>query len=273
MVNNKTLCAITIAYNSADYLDYVIRSAMKWVDHMIVIEGAFQITIDAGAAPRSSDGTLGIISKYHESTNKQFIGLSTETPLREHRDQYDFALQTAKAAYKPDWVVLIDSDEIYPIETQKLLRSVIDRVDDKIFGMRMYSYNFINDVATYYNGCYPRLYRVTPNSKFSYDNKVDWPDYGLEGDNMQHPAPQHILTIPKTFRFYHYAYVKDHNYLNLKAKYMYNKDGNPSYHPSNPLYRVEGDKYKIPDDITLYNFTGRHPDIMKDHPRFSNARF
>jgi len=232
---------------------------------MVVVEGAFQITVDAGAPHRSQDNTLKIISKYNDNTER-FVGQSTKVPCQEHKDQYDMALQLAKDAYRPDFCILIDSDEIYPKEMQKVIRNTLDRVPDNVMGMRLHSYNFINDFFHYYSGQYPRIFRATKGSKFSYDNKVDWPDMGLEGDNMQMPQPKHIMTLPKTFRFYHYAYVKSLEYLKMKEEYMFNKDGNPAYNPNSSQYREEDGIYKIPDDIKIREFTYKHPEIMDDHP-------
>lgn len=258
------LVALITCYNSADYLEHVIRSALTWVDDVMIVEGAFQIAVDAGCPHRSTDDTIKILDKY--SHLKNVFVYKPPTPLSEHRVQYDWALQHAKRDCQPDWAIMIDSDEIYPETTQKIIRNTLNRNSENIFGYRVHSYNFINDFKHYYDGVYPRIFRVTPHCRFVYDNEVMWPDYDKMGDKMGWPPPNYIGVINDRFRFFHYAYVKDHKYLEKKAAWMYNKDKNPAYDPSKPQYRVEGNKYKIPDGIEIKEFDGEHPPIMKDHP-------
>ena len=38
-------------------------------------------------------------------------------------------------------------------------------------------------------------------------------------------------------------------------------------------YKEEAGIYKIPDDIKIYDFIGKHPTIMKNHPYFKNDIF
>ena len=258
------LTAFTICYNSADYLDYVIRSALEWVDEIVVVEGAFQIGIDAGCRRRSQDETLNIMSRYHD--NAKVVLHITDKPCQEHKDQYQLALDIAKRG-SPDWCILIDSDEIYPQETQRVIRKTLEKsMNSGIYGFRVHSYNFINNFRSYYNGVYPRIYRCTPDAKFVYDNEVEWSNDGKSGDKMSPTPPDHISSIPAHFRFFHYAYVKEHAILNAKARMMWEKDNNPDYNPKYPKYRAEEGLYRVPDGISIMKFMGEHPPIMADHP-------
>ena len=55
--------AFMVVYNDADYADYAIRSVKDRVDELLIIEGAFEITMRAGMPARSNDGIYPRIFK------------------------------------------------------------------------------------------------------------------------------------------------------------------------------------------------------------------
>ncbi len=258
------LTAIMMVYDGADYISYAIESALELCDEVVVVEGALKPYVDMGHPHRSSDGTLSILQDIQ--TSPRVIVRHTEEPYSHHPAQYQLAFNVARDR-GADWCILIDYDEIYPKDTQRIIKKVLvnPTLANKL-GWRVHSYNFINDFYHYYDGCYKRIYKVTPEAHFvadsmENDNEVRWPDRQRIEDHMSWPPPSHIGVVPKNFRFFHYSYVKSHAHLERKKKFIQKKSGNPMNG-----YRIENGIYKIPDDIEVMRFDGAHPQIMKSHP-------
>jgi len=241
--------AFMIVYNDVDYVDYAIRSIVDWVDEMIIVEGAFEITMAQGKPARSDDGTLEIL-KTHSVNPKITI---IHANKREHKDHYDIGYQQA-CERGADWAIMIDSDEIWGRMNQSLAESWMNRVGPNIKEMRISEYCFINDFRTYYNGTYPRIFRCEPEAFFVFDNEVQFSEGRGRHD---------ILSIPEIqMRVFHYGYVRRKKRWELKQDYMFEKDQNPVLEN----YKLEGNTYIIPNDIPIYKFIGRHLPIMQRHP-------
>jgi hypothetical protein len=60
---------------------------------------------------------------------------------------------------------------------------------------------------------------------------------------------------------YHYGYVRRRKRWQLKQDCLWEKDHNPI----NKQYKLEQNTYIIPSDIPIYEFTGKHPEIMQQH--------
>lgn len=241
--------AFMIVYNDADYVDYAIRSIKDWVDEFIVVEGAFEITMETGSPARSNDGTLDILQKYVDSGDI----ILRQVNLREHKHHYDVGYQYA-IENGSDWAILVDSDEIWTKPAQILAESYMKRwVHEPAYEMRVQEYSFVNDFWHHYPASYPRIFKCTKESKFVFDNEVQF----ANTQRGQHP----VFMIPGK-NIFHFGYVRRRKRWKLKQDYMWLKD----FNPLNKQYKLEGDTYVLPDDIPIYKFTGKHPDIMHDHP-------
>lgn len=239
-----------IVYNDADYVDQTLESFKDFVDEMVIVEGAFEITMKGGKPPRSDDGTLDIIAK-HVDNKKVFL---KQVNLREHKHHYDVGYQWA-VERGADWAIMIDSDEIWTKQAKLFADSYMKKFSDmsQVHEIRVQEYCFINDFKTWYPGTYPRIFKAQKGASFVFDNEVQYPQYGRGGHG--------VYTIPGRFIF-HYGYVRRQKRWRLKQDYMWEKD----FNPLNKQYKLEGDKYIIPSDIPIYEFKGRHPEIMQKHP-------
>lgn len=252
-----------IVYNDVDYVDYAIRSVIDWVDELVVVEGAFEITMAGGKPPRSNDGTLEILAKY---ANNPKVVLK-QANLREHKDHYNIGYQHA-INNGSDWAILVDSDEIWTKNAKTIADAVMKKeLSMEIKGMprestikefRVQEYCFINDFKTWYSGLYPRIFRCEPGAFFVFDNEVQFPD----------GRGEHIISLILGRDIYHYGYVRRKKRWEMKQEYMWEKDHNPSIKND---YKLEGNTYIIPKDLPIYQFTGQHPDIMKNHPFFDKT--
>jgi len=253
-------------YEDVDYLEQTILSCKDHLDKLIIVEGAFQCTLYTNGkrnnrTERSSDGTLDIINKYVDN-KKIFVKYAN---LQEHKFHYQIGLDFCKEQ-KMDWGMLIDSDEIYTPNSFALLKSKLSKADKLgIFEYRINAYCFINDFQHYYKGQYPRVFKVTPEAKFVFDNEVAWPDHGKMQDCGKINDYIHLLS--ETPSFYHYGYVRRKKRFDLKVECLFEKDHNPIQHQ----YKLINDKYVIPESITIYNYTGKHPTIMQKHKYYGKT--
>lgn len=243
--------AFMIVYNDADYVDYAIRSVKDWVDEVVIVEGAFQITMKTGNPPRSNDGTLDIISK-HVDNKKVFL---KQVNLHEHKDHYQVGYQFA-VDNGSDWAIMVDSDEVWTDRAKKLA-DIAMRQRNAPFELRVNELCFINDFRHWYPGTYPRIFRANPGGAFVYDNEVMW--NGCRGKHTVGMVPERNI--------FHYGYVRRAKRWKMKQEYMWQKDQNPNL----KNYKLEGNTYIIPSDIPIYEFSGQHPDEMKTHPFYDKS--
>jgi hypothetical protein len=245
---------------------------MQFCDRSIVVEGALKPYVDMGLPLRSDDGTIEMLT----ALNKKYDNLTvchTEVPNTHHPVQYQQAMDIARLE-DTDWILIIDYDEIYPTETQKVLRRMLESVSDDIFGVRIYAYNFINTPYHYYDAVFKRAFRCTPQAHFvtdsmNNDNEVRWPDFQKFEDRMQNPQPSHIAILPKQYRFFHYAYIKSQEHIRRKLKMIYDKGNKNIY---NMGYSVnERGVFTLPQDILIKQFTKQHPPIMRNHDIFKRT--
>lgn len=237
-----------IVYNDADYVDYSLRSVLGWADKIVVIEGAFEITMKCGMPARSNDGTIDILNDHVKMGNIELFHLNK----REHKHHYDFGYQFA-ISHGADWAVLLDSDEVWTKKAKTIADSFMKKnVDSEVKEMRINEYSFVNDFNTWYHGVYPRIFKCIPGSSFVFDNEVKFSGYG-RGEHK-------VLTLPGR-DVYHYGYVRRKKRWRLKQDYMWEKD----FNPLNKKYKLEGDSYILPEDIKIFRFSGKHPDIMTKH--------
>jgi hypothetical protein len=243
-------------YNDFEYLEKVLQT-VKTSDYFHkfwIIEGSWQSAQkSSGAVPRSEQIVYDIINKFVD--NKKIFLVQANEPLE--KDQRNVGMQLARED-KADWVHFLDADEIYLPSAFKKIKNTLSITPNDICGYKLNSYNFINSYKKWYNGQYKRIFRVTAQSKFVMDNDVVWED-----------NKNTMLQIPLN-SFYHYNYVK----LNTKAfwtKLKYQNFQDPTFwsrYVDNGEYKEEQGKYSIPKDCKIFDFIGKHPKIMQDHPYF-----
>lgn len=247
-----------IVYNDEDYIDYSIRAIKDLVDELVIVEGAFGVAIEkCGASPRSTDGTVEKILP-HVDNKKVFL---REGNGWAHKEQYQIAFDFAKER-GAEWAFLVDSDEIWQPSLMKVFDAKVKTADKfGVYQYRLNTRNFVNDFKTWYPGQSPRIYRVTPDATFIADNEIHWVDKGKHPDRGRVENHIHLLCNERLF---HYGYVRRQKRWKFKQDYMYQKDRNPIIKE----YKLLSDGYILPKDIKIFNFTGRHPKIMEEHPFF-----
>ncbi len=244
-----------VIYNDFDYCEEAISSLIGF-GRLNIIEGAWQSSIKAGWPARSDELTLNKINKFVNGKNVILHQVNTETETT----QRQFGLDLAKEE-KADYCFMCDADEIFSFQALINIYRQLEN-NKKDFGFKLWSYNFVNSFNRYYDGLYPRIYRVTPSAKVAYHNNVEWPGEGI--------SAQSYIELPesKNNRFFHYNYVKSNkaNFQNKIDRLKNEMNTDLSQHG----YSVdEAARYTIPiPENEIYDFTGSHPSIMRGNKNF-----
>ena len=252
--------AFILCYNEEKYLEKAIQSLLPFVDGIIAVEGAWDYLVRQNFPKRSTDGTIDILKKYESKYPDKMIVVHRNE--EECTKQYQVALDILKEK-KFSWGFCCDSDEVYPPDTLRVIRRTLEQTMGNVFGYRTHSYNFINSYFEYYNGLYPRLYRVTDHMATVSENRVAWPSHGKQQDSMENPPLPHIKEINPMFRFFHYSYV-DIDRFKRRLKYMWATRGSADPELVKKYYLDEQNKIHIPEDLKIFQFKGKHPEIMRD---------
>jgi hypothetical protein len=235
-------------------LDYSIQSYLPYVDNVVIVEGAYQETIALGKSPRSTDGTLSIIEKYLGHPKVDAIQANEQSD----KDQRNIGLNKLRAL-GCDWLLIIDGDEVYTKQSLDLIKnlcSVYDKQDIKAAYFQ--SITFVNDMEHYCTQFFPRLFKITSNSKFINDNFMQWGNI-----NWQYP---HVIN-QHTVKYFHYSFLKSIERFNLKRDWWMNRGLGDEFD-----YGWKVDQNGKISDLKhkIYLYTGSHPDIVKTHPLWKN---
>lgn len=244
------------SFDDCEYLDQTIESFKHFPDKLFIIEGSWKSSqAFKNSKPRSGKETYDIINRH---VDNERVFLVTANEARE-RNQRQIGLNLAKQE-RADWCWMLDSDEVYTRDKLEAMRRILAKSEGQVYGYRVRSYNFINSFSKWYDGNYMRIYKPTPQAEFIMDNDVNFRD-------ILRWVPK-IETMPESLRFHHYNYVKQ-NSEQFWRKMHYQAEQDPSFNQRLlPQYGCEQGKYKIPSDIPIYDYVGKHPRIMKEHPYF-----
>ena len=258
------LSVLMTVYNEGDFVDYAIRSCLPHVDDLVIVEGAYQETIALGASPRSTDRTCEILKNWttipaidEPDPNLKKIHL-IEANEQSDRDQRNRGLEKIKELNPDGWCLLIDGDEIYDKNNFSMVKVAMHNMNRSgKLAAYFKSLTFVNDMKHYTEQEFPRLFKITPDCKFTNDNFMEWPDKGI---NWFSP---YIIKIPY-IRYLHFAFCKGLERFDLKKKWWETRFGKPfdyGWH-INMKGKIEDKNHEI------YEYTGKIPDILKDHPLY-----
>jgi len=256
------LSVLMTVYNESQFVEYAIKACLPHVDHLVIVEGAYQETISLGASPRSTDGT---IEKIDRLMLDYILPPDTEGPIvssidfiqaneKTDKDQRNIGLQKIKELNPDGWCLIIDGDEIYEPDTFKMVRISMSNMEKtNKYAAYFKSLTFVNDMNHYTEQEFPRLFKITPEAKFVNDNFMSWDKIGW--------APPWVIKIPY-ITYFHYSFCKGNARFELKKKWWETRFGREFDYG----WKVN-DQGKIEDEgHDIYEFTAQHPKIMEDHP-------
>jgi len=251
-------------YNEADFIRFAMSSCLDLVDHLVIVEGAYQETIKLGASPRSTDGTIEKI-KECKKVYDQLDGATAifnrggskihyiEANEQTDKDQRNVGLKKIKEL-DSDWLLIIDGDEVFNPNTFKQIRNycnLMDKNNKKVSYFQ--SLTFVNDLDHFCYQKFPRLFKIEPNCKFVNDNYMHYEDLPVFGD--------HIIEN-LNIKYFHFAFVKGLERFEIKKKWWETRFGKPFDYG----WHV-GEDGKLQDtNHKIYEFTGKLPKILDNHP-------
>lgn len=255
------LSVLMTVYNEAEFVEYAIRSCLPYVDHLVIVEGAYQETIALGASPRSTDGTLNkiqnVIAEYASKEDPTAAKVRyIEANEKTDKDQRNVGLEIIKELNPEGWFMIIDGDEVYEPATFKMIQVAINNMEKTSkYAAYFKSFTFVNDMKHYAEQEFPRLFKITPGVKFTNDNFVAWEDKKVGW------FTPYVIKIPY-INYFHYSFCKGKERFEMKKKWWETRFGKPFDYG----WKVN-EQGKIEDpDHEIYEFTGQHPKVMESHP-------
>jgi glycosyltransferase involved in cell wall biosynthesis len=243
-------------YNEIDWIDTVLRSVEDWADEHVILEGAYQIAIKAGAEERSTDGTVDVLNDFQRRNRSVKVIHSNE---QDERFQLQVGLEYLKGR-SVDWYLLLDGDEVWPKKSLNLIRKYMEKGEKEgIYQYRANFYNFTNSFDLYTDGIFKRVFKLTPEARCVGQNGLEWPDMGLDvdvGGNSQ----SHISILPSFVRCFHYTEIKHKNRWLLKRDYLKNRDANPRFNQ----WSADESGFIHEEIKDLKRFTKQHPQIVQE---------
>lgn len=237
-------------YNDYEFLAQAIDGISPYLDKLFIVEGAWQTAIDSGANKRSNEKTLDIIKS---RVSRDVIYCPANKANESQQRQYAVDLHKENNI---DFCICPDADEIFKPDT---IKSVINKITDiyhkeEYYGVKLCSYNFFGNLNQYYDGEYPRGYRVTDDLTCYETNHFYWPNHNRGIDN-------YISLNEDQDKFYHYSYLRKNTELfHIKMKFLEKEFGSNLYSKG---YGEKDGIYNIPID-NFHIFTGEHPKIIQN---------
>lgn len=232
-------------HNGSDFIRQSIESVINSVDKFIILEGAWGENVAVNGQPRSTDGTLDILSELEEK-------YSDKIEIHQYNDRSQLAQRNRifKHIPKDCWLFIVDHDEVWDNENLSKLQTLLQETSDP--GIKVKSFTFINDPYSYAPIAFPRCFRI------KFDNS-----YVFCAPNDLICNGKHVEVIPHEYiEFFHYSYChsperfleKKRERTKLNGYFPWSLDSN------NQVYR---------SDANIRSFNKEHPLIMNDHPIMS----
>ena len=245
-------------FNESEFIDYSIRSVLPYVDNLVIVEGSYEETIKLGASPRSNDGTIEIIEKYKNDPKVHILYENRESD----KDQRNVGLEYIKKLNSDGWLLIVDGDEVWTKDSLQMVKVAASNMEKtNKYAAYFKSLTFVNDLHHCTEQEFPRLFRITPGAKFVNDNFLNWDDKKLGW------AYPHVFKLPYV-RYFHFSFTKNLSRFKLKRDWWMSrnlgKDFDYGWHIN------ENGKIDDPNH-DIVEFTGKHPDVMMDHPMMKHV--
>lgn len=257
-----TLAGCMIVKNGDDFIEYSIRSIWDYIDEFIAV-------VDRD----STDNTLRILHSFDPKKMTIVEGC------------YNGDKQTQRNVYlslvQSDWILQIDDDEVYTQEgMQRILESIheVGGEGSKFFWINYPFLHFWKDFDHYITGdvweqTLQRLIRNHPDLWF------DTSHHRIDYRPVSGAIPkEHVHTLRKGVKVYHYSYVKPSCKIHDKIRYYMLRDkpgvteeNADEWADKHPFFSDNFDQPRYgPDGIYCCGRHGNYRDVVhpytEDHP-------
>jgi glycosyltransferase involved in cell wall biosynthesis len=252
--------AIVNAYNEIEWLDTTLKCIVNHFDEVVVTEGAYKVSLNVGAPPRSTDGTLEILEKYKQYKNV--------TVLHENELNQAHQLNKGLAVLKEkniDWMMVVDADEVWQEKDLQLIKKYIALGDKNgIYQYKLHFYDFTSSFDRYAPALRKRVFKVTPGCEFVLGNEnMSWPDHHKSVDVGQEAS--YLSTIPEMVRGFHYTEIKHKNRWLLKREYLIGKSQNdPNGLKAFTSWHIDENGFHHDAMHLVKEYKGTHPKIVQE---------
>jgi hypothetical protein len=150
-----------------------------------------------------------------------------------------------------DWLLIVDGDEVYTEATLNQVKALAKNCDRQgIKAAYFQSMTFVNDLQHFTLQEFPRLFKITPDCKFTDDNFMHW---GLLGWS----AP-HVIKSPN-IKYHHYSFCKGKERFETKKQWWESRFNKPFKYSWN----IDADGSISDAGHKVYEYTGKHPENVE----------
>lgn len=305
-------CYITL--NGSEYIWYSIKSIYNFIHasggKIVIIEGSTKFATNAANDGNSKDETKDIITRFVGDSDPGFIiykRVGRVEDKRALRNAYLKAIRSLPKNQQPDWILMVDDDELYKREDLERLDNYLTHhkdvwyiYNDQVMFWGDFKHIYGNDEKTmhkliqegkrselvYYdmNGRKTRQgefherifkWRTDLNYNLSHATVAD----GKGRELYIHPDYQkHRVYYPSCPR-YHYGYMTTSEKMAARFKYYEQRDKSRTLSEAERM-TVWNDNYgwfllygKPKNILTkISEFNGMQPGIMKEHPYYQKGK-
>lgn len=237
-------------FNESEYVEYSVRSVIGCLDQLIVIYGWFAET-KLGTDNLQFDDTYAILERLQEEFGDDKINLSMCSGVQQLVARNQVWARALEGGWEDYWLWIIDGDEVYDSENLGNLMNILHETEAE--GVKIDSRTFVNDFQSYVKIAFPRLFRIQPGNVYNF---VAPNDISLCG------RPMSVTNYEDDVRFFHYSYCKS------PERFMLKKREREALPEGRFKWYLDDESRVTADGINIRTFDGRHPAIMKSHPRF-----
>jgi len=260
-------------FNAMEYLPYALKSIYDIADEIIVYDGLIKqfnkdgsVKSDNGS---SIDGTVEFITNYPDDDRKIVFSSSMWDWEKDKR-------QAMVNQASGDWMMTVDSDEVYKAKDLAYVIDVIDK-NPQLKSIWLTHYRFCGDFNNFYKWPGAVWQKMYPNAKLYglremlYEgNKVyKWPYAGCRNVNDSEFKKHLWLPSEKEIVCYHYS-----NVCSLEKAHRKKLISVGLGHKMNVWDQEQFGVGMSQQDFMrlrhLYEFNGEHPEVMQEHPYIKN---
>ena len=299
--------ACYIVLNGDEYLWYSLKSIYNFIKDtdgkIIIIEGSTEYAGDVAADGNSSDKTKEIIDGFIKDSDKDFIIYKRLGKIKNKqvlRNAYLNEIKKLPEEQKPEWVLVMDDDELYKIEDLRRLDKFLTKnpkIEYILNPQRWFWKDFKTEAYSSENECLGQISNGFRKDKLYYDMVSERLRQGQYHEriykwnkNIQHihhavvsdEVPRDIYIHPdyedKRIVFpgcprYHYGYMTTTDRM-FERYHYYEKRDKKRETSTIKKDEVWTDNYghyllrDVPKNTSTRTrpYYGEHPVIMKEHP-------